>query len=114
MESSRWLGGAMLALLAAVSCGMNDEIAMGPLSGRIGGKPWTVATALSEPGFSSADLFAVTMYGDSFTACAGASASGDRLLVTVPSAPGDYALDLLPATFFVATGNQNLITKWGH
>src|SRR5947199_290506 len=36
--------GALLVWLAGISCGLSLEIPMGPLSGKIGGLPWTVAT----------------------------------------------------------------------
>src|SRR4051794_17214779 len=50
---------ALLLALAGASCGLSLEIPMGPLSGKIGGLPWTVATAQTTPSLSNADeLFA--------------------------------------------------------
>jgi hypothetical protein len=103
-----------LGLAASSACGPKYEIAMGPLAGKIGGAPWTVATAATDPVLSNADHLFVTMYADSFTACTGQSSGGNQLILSVPTTPGDYELSFdLSATFYLVATGENLITTQG-
>jgi hypothetical protein len=116
MVNGRGAGGAAaLALWAVASCsGSSQDIATGPLSGRIGGKPWTLVAAETDSFLSTPDELSVTMYGETVAPCAGTAPSSDALILGVPSAPGDYALGLSrSATFYIADRNQNLVTDYG-
>jgi hypothetical protein len=105
-----------LACLGAASCGGGSrfDIASAPLSGKIGGQPWTAATAGTNSFLSTADQFFVTMYPDSFPACTGTSAGGNQFIIGVPTRPSDTDLNVsMSATFYVASGNQNLVATQG-
>jgi hypothetical protein len=105
---------ALLLSLVGTSCGLSLEIPMGPLSGRIGGLPWTVATAQTNPSLSDAEELFAGFYAVGFAACSGTLPRGNSLLVGVPIEPGDYTIDSSePATFFVVQGNRNLVAMHG-
>jgi hypothetical protein len=107
-------GAALLVWLAGTSCGPSLEIPMGPLSGKIGGLPWTVATAQTNPLLSDSDELFAGLYAVGFSACSGTLPRGNSLLLGIPIQPGDYTLDSSePATFYVEQGNQNLMTTHG-
>jgi hypothetical protein len=102
--------------------GANDQpdIAAGPLSGTVGGKPWTLVTAETDPFLSTGDTYFATLYAEAFTPCTGAglAAKGDHVIVTIPKTPGDHPLGAsLTATFAVWSLPDvitNLITDQGH
>jgi hypothetical protein len=89
------------------------EISSQPLSGVIGGAPWTLAGAESNAFLSkNSPTFFVTAYGESLTACTGAGSAthGNLLILNLPKIAGDYRLtESLTQTFFVVTGNINYV-----
>jgi hypothetical protein len=117
MDIRRWARRAGIVVgLAVASCGGGSayDIAMAPLSGKIGGQPWAVATAETDSFLSEANQIFMTMYADSFAACSGTSSAGNQLIISVPTQPGEYTLSLsMSATFYVAAGSQNLIATQG-
>jgi hypothetical protein len=96
----------------------NGPIATGPLSGEIGGQPWTLATGETDAFLSmGSNGYFVEAYPDLFTPCVGSAPdpNENQLVFTIPDAVGDYALSSsLNATFFVAATQDNLIATSGH
>ena len=87
-----------LALAIVAGCGSSGgsaTISSQPLSGKIGGRPWTLATAASNSSLSTSDQFWVGAYSESFTPCSGsASLSADEVILTFPTTVGSYTLSL--------------------
>jgi hypothetical protein len=114
MEATKWLAGILACWAGACDGGSGYDIPSVPLSGKIGGQPWIVATAKTTSFLSSAEQFAVTMYADSFPACTGSPSGGNELLVDLPTQPSDTSLSpSMSATFYVADGNQSLVVTEG-
>lgn len=68
-------------------------ISSDPLSGKIGGRSWTLATAASNSLQSTADQFWVDAYSESFTPCSGSASLGaDDVILTLPKTVGSYGL----------------------
>jgi hypothetical protein len=116
------LGVALLALVGAVGCGSSGSdggtaaIAMSTLAGKIGGQSWALGTGETDSFLSTSTVFDVSIYSDSFTACTGQSSQENYLSLMVPTAAGDYAINLQgPATaVFVVGGSTNLVASSGH
>ena len=109
---------AFLGFMCIAGCGgAGFDVAPGPLSGRVGGQPWTLGTAETEPFLSAnSDSFFLTGYADSVAACTGAGrgVTGNRVVMNIPKAVGTYALDLnLTQTFFIQSSNLNLASTRG-
>jgi hypothetical protein len=106
----------VLSLLAP-ACSGSIEIATTPLAGVVGGTPWTLASAESSAFLSEGSpTFYVTAYAESLTPCtgAGASVTGNLLLLNVPKTPGDFLLSPgLSQTFYVRANNLNLTATDG-
>ncbi len=105
-----------LATLAG-GCGGSGSTAIssGPLSGKIGGQPWTFMSAETNSGLSTASQYWVEAYAESFTPCSGtASLTANGLILSVPTAVGNYAVSFnLTQTFFIAATNDNLAATSG-
>jgi hypothetical protein len=115
------LGVALLVLLGAVGCGSGSDggtatIATTPLAGKIGGQSWSLGTGETDSFLSTATQFDVSIYSDTFTPCSGQSSQENYLSLGVPTAAGDYSINLQgPATaVFVVGGSQNLVATSGH
>ena len=104
------LGLAALAGGCGGSGGGSAGISSQPLSGKIGGQPWTFMTGQTNSSLSTASLYWVDAYAESFTPCTGyASTTADELLLSLPTAVGNYPLSLdLIQTFYVAATSDNL------
>ncbi len=113
-----------LALAIVAGCGSSGggsaTISSQPLSGKIGGQPWTLVTAETDTFLSSATQYAVDAYSESFTPCSGtASGTTDSLILNFPMAVGTYAVTLnLNQTFsvppidnFIATSGTIVISE---
>ncbi len=107
----------VLATGAAGACGTSAvEISKVPMSGKIGGEPWTLGTAETLAFLSMDARFFINAYAETFAPCtgAGSSVTGNYLILNVPKAPGDYALSLsLNETFFVQSNNHNNVATQG-
>ena len=107
-----------LALAIVAGCGSSGggsaTISSQPLSGKIGGQPWTLATAETNSFNSSATQYSVDAYSESFTPCSGtASTTADILTLNFPMAVGTYAVTLnLNQTFYIPP-SDNLIATSG-
>ena len=109
---------AALATGAAGACGAGTiEISMAPMSGKIGGEPWTLGTAETVTFMSNtSSQFYIDAYADTFAPCTGSGSAltGNLLLLNVPKTAGDYALSLaLSQTFFVRSTNHNNVATQG-
>ncbi len=107
-----------LALAIVAGCGSSGgsaTISSQPLSGKIGGQPWTLATAASNSTLSTADQFWVDAYSETFTPCSGsASLSADEIILTLPKTVGSYNLSInLNETFYIASTSDNFVATSG-
>jgi len=93
------------------------EISTGMLAGQIGGVDWTIGTGETTPALSGGpDSFFAVAYAETFTPCSGESSAavGDRLILTIPKTPGDYALGTdLKETLVVQSTQVNYLAKQG-
>ena len=119
MKGARGVGlwvrilGMGLAALAA-GCGSGSTvISSQPLSGKLGGQPWTFMTA--ETSYPTSDRYWVDAHAESFTPCTGSAPfTADELLMNFPMAIGNYAVTLdLSQTFYIAATNDNLVATSG-
>jgi hypothetical protein len=110
---------ALLLIAGGAGCGGGGDTAIstGTLSGMVGGKPWTLASAETNAFLSTGGTFFADLYSETFTACSGASSSatGDSLIFTVPKTVGDHPLGLsLTETFYIRATQDNLAATRGH
>jgi hypothetical protein len=108
---------AVLAAILVAGCGGEEEAAIEvstePLAGRIGGQAWTFAQGDTDALLSEGepDLF-TRLHAASYDAC-GFAPSGDRLILSVPKQPGDYAFSTQQNGTFVVGGTDNLVATRG-
>lgn len=97
------------------SGGGSAAISSQPLSGKIGGQPWTFATGETDSFLSTASIYTVDAYAETFTACTGtASVTANEVLLNFPTAVGSYTVSLdLNQTFYVAATNDNFVATSG-
>jgi hypothetical protein len=102
--------------LAAGCGGGAIEISDAPMSGRIGGVPWSLGSAETSGFLSSADQFFVEAYAEVVAPCTGAGSQvrSNRLLLKVPRETGNYLLGSgLNDTFFVQDTSANYVATQG-
>ncbi len=110
--------------LALAGCGGGDDdddgatasIASGPLTGKVGGATWTLATAQTDAFLTDDSGFWVDLYAEALASCDDFG-SGNSLILTVPKKVGTYRMSLsLNGTFVIAnpaTGGDNLVATDG-
>lgn len=105
----------LAALVGGCGSGGSTTISSQPLSGKIGGQPWTLATAGTDTFLTTDSQYWVNAYAEAFTPCTGtASTSANELILNLPKAVGSYTVSLsLNQTFYVAATNDNLIVTSG-
>ena len=103
-----------LGLLVMAGCG-EVSISNQPLSGKIGGNPWTFGTGETDSFLSTTDSLFVNLYSGSFATCASAAPTGaDSVIMQMPTKPGSYDLSLqMNATLYVASTTQNFVATSG-
>src|SRR5262249_50743538 len=104
-----------LGLLLLVGCGSDVSVSMPPLSGKIGGNPWTFGVGETNSFLSMADSLFVNLYSGSFASCASAAPVGaDSVIMQMPTKPGSYDLSLqLNATLYVGSTSSNYVATSG-
>jgi hypothetical protein len=109
------LGLAALAVGCGSSSGGSTTISSQPLSGKIGGQPWTFMSGETDPFQPTANQYEVDAYGENVTPCTGsASLTADALFLNFPMAVGNYAVTLnLNQTFYIAATSDNLVATSG-
>ena len=91
------------------SSGGSTTISSQPLSGKLGGQPWTLGTGETNSFLSTTSQYWVDAYAESFTACTGsASTNADEIIMNLPMAIGTYALN---SDNLVATSGEIDITE---
>jgi len=116
MRSSYLVRATLLALGFAAGCGGSLQISDAPMSGKIGGVPWSFGSAESIAFLSSSDQFFVEAYAEVVAPCTGAGngLSSNRMILNVPRSTGDYLLGSgLNETFFVQSTGFNYIATNG-
>jgi hypothetical protein len=100
------------------SSGARTPIVNTPLAGMIGGEAWTFNHADTDSALSDQETFFLSFYAEPAMACESFFQSTlNELIVIVPKAPGDYAINFEhAATFVVDPGgsNDNLVAFNGH
>ena len=107
---------ALCLSLALGACGESYEISDQQLQGKVGGVAWTFAAGETDSFLSDEEGFFAKLYASPGEPCAFSSPSGNRLLLNVPTAPGDYELSLSRSMTFVveeSDGPLNLIATEG-
>jgi hypothetical protein len=111
-----------LGLLVLVGCGSggggagsNVTISDQPLSGVIGGQPWTFGSGETDAFLSTADSFFVNLYPGAVTPCSfGAPTDVNLVTMQVPSTPGSYPISLQRnVTLYVASTSFNNVATRG-
>ncbi len=110
-----------IACLLLVGCGGGDDagdggagIADAPLSGKVGGLDWTLATAQTDAFLSDDQNFWVDVYATAPASECGAPAPGNSLILNVPRKIGSYPLSLQRnGTFVVESTSDNLVATQG-
>lgn len=110
-----WFGLAALGGGCGSNGGSTTSISSQPLSGKVGGQPWTLGTGATNSFLSSTSRYWVEAYAESFTPCTGsASANADEIIMNVPMTVGHYAVSIdLNQTFYVAASDENLVATRG-
>lgn len=106
----------LLAGGLAPGCAGPIEISDGPMSGKIGGVPWSLGSAETSGFLSSADQFFVEAYAEVVAPCTGAGSQvrSNRLILNVPRETGNYLLGSgLNETFFVQDTGVNYVAVQG-
>ena len=109
----------VIGLMGIVGCGGGDafDIATTPLSGKVGGQAWTVATTETNAFLSaSSDTFFAQAYPETFAACSGADSgmTGNRVILNVPKVMGSFSLSFgFTQTFFIQTSHLNFAATRG-
>jgi len=108
MKLSTLVLGLSLAACSVETSGP-DDIATTPLSGMVGGQPWTFQAGHTSAFLSEGepDFFA-TLFPAPFTQCGFSEPQGNHLILSIPKAVGTYELSLSRNMTFVV-GNNNLI-----
>lgn len=107
-----WAPLALLGLFGFACAGDSFEITDQPLQGQVGGQPWAFVKGETNAFLSDADGFFASLYAADFDACGFSQASGNSLILSIPTEPGDYELNLQRNMTFVVedeSGPQNLI-----
>ena len=108
---------ALSLSLVAAACGSDSfEISEQTLQGEVGGQPWTFVAGDTSAFLSDEETFFAALYAEDFEACGFSQPSGNSLIISIPTAPGDYELSLQRnMTFVVETGSgpDNLIATEG-
>lgn len=112
--------GALCLLLSG--CGSDGDdantgsasIAMGTLTGKVGGASWTLAAAQTDSFFSDESEFWVDLYSTAPTGC-GSQGTGSSVILNVPKKLGSHNLSLqLNGTFVLDNAAQdNLVATEG-
>ncbi|HEY5959565.1 MAG TPA: hypothetical protein VIV60_23575 [Polyangiaceae bacterium] len=126
MKLSAWLCTvAPLLIACSESSGEGSDnpsnadisIAEGTLSGKVGGKPWSLVTAQTDAFLSADDPeFWIDFYAEAVTACTmPMGVSQNHIILHVPKTPGDYRLSLSLNGTFVIDGEttDNLVATKG-
>ena len=105
----------MLAIAACSSSASSVDIATTPLSGKVGGQPWTFQVGETNAFLSDGeDDFFASLYAQSYTACGfGEPSEQPHVLGAVPKVVGDYDLDLSRNFTFVDAAQNNLVATDG-
>jgi hypothetical protein len=106
--------GALAALAAGCGGAGLYDIASGPASGQIGGKPWTVATAQTNSFLATPTDFWVGLYAETFTPCSQTTTGTNQVVLSVPMATGDYPFDTeINATLRDVASTTNFLVTQG-
>jgi hypothetical protein len=107
----------LAALLALPACsGSSDgdeEIAAGPLSGKVAGQAWTFQAGATDAFLSEDGDFFAALYDTSFTPCGFDEPNRPHLLLSLPKQPGTYDLSLMRNITFVVGESENLVSLDG-
>jgi hypothetical protein len=109
------LGLVALAGGCGSSNGGSTTISSQPLSGKLGGQPWTLGTGQTNSSFSTTTQYGVDAYATTFTPCTDSAPTGsDEVSMNLPMAVGHYAVSFsLNQTFYVAATGDNFVATSG-
>lgn len=100
----------VLTMVAVAGCGTED-ISTAPLTGSVGGQPWTFQAGHTSAFLSQGeDDFFASLYPTVFMPCSFSGSSGPYLIVSIPKQVGDYDFNFGRNMTFVTSNNDNLVT----
>lgn len=105
-----------LSLLAAACGGDSFDITDQTLQGQVGGQSWTLVAGDTSAFLSDDESFFASLYAEDFEACGFSQPTGNSLILSIPTSPGDYELSLQRNMTFVVdseAGPDNLIATEG-
>src|SRR6185369_16433599 len=106
--------GLLLGVVMVASCVASSDPAAGisnqPMSGKIGGRPWTAMTGKTF--VARTKVYVVYIFGTAFSPCTnGLPLEMDEVVLQVPDTVGSYDLDLtLAQSIIVGSIGQTLLT----
>jgi hypothetical protein len=112
------MGVAAVVVLTLTACGPGNTetpypIADQVLQGMINGEAWTFGVGRTNAFMSKDDTYWADLYAGSFTACTGAPAAGNHIIIAIPKLAGDYALGLSRNMTFVVPPSENYVGTTG-
>ena len=112
----------LLSVFTIAACGKNDEeesvfdfstIPDSPLSGLVGGEAWDFESGVTDDFLSDADGFFAIFHATAVD-CSGFNESGNSLITSLPTEPGEYEMGLSQTvTFYVEASQENLVSLTG-
>lgn len=105
--------------LAFAGCSSSSDsdsqpIAASPLSGQVGGQPWTFQLGATDAFLSQGGGdFVAVLYATSYTPCTDSDPIGPHLFVAVPRQPGVYPLTAMRNVTFTFNDADNQIALDG-
>lgn len=121
MVKGWWILSCALSAFGCSSSGDNDgesfTIASSSLAGKIGGQPWSFVAGQTDAFLSDDEQFWADLYADPLSSACQSTSSSDKhhVILSVPTKPGDYELNLSLNATFVIEGAQtdNLLATRG-
>lgn len=107
---------ASILSLSALGCGESFEIADQPLQGQVGGASWSFVKGDTNAFLSDEDGYFATLFAEDYEACGFSQGAGNSLILSIPTAKGDYDLGFQRNMTFVVDedgGPQNLVATEG-
>ncbi len=95
---------ALLAVLLVALCGCGGdtyEITEQPLQGKVGGADWSFVFGETNFFLSDENDYVVALHGSAGAACGVSGLTGNKLLLSFPTSPGDYDLSYQRSMTFV-------------
>jgi hypothetical protein len=110
MTRSGFLFIAAVSLVGFAGCSSSESetIVETPLSGKVGGQPWTLQVGATNAFLSDETSFEASFYAAQYTPCVDIEPNAPHLLVSIPRQLGDHELSQGLNITFVTASDDNL------